>query len=190
GSHAAPEAARPARPDRSRAIRDELRRTYLEMDPRTLAFDRIFFALVMIGDLLRRIPWIREFYTNAGILPNHTVLWRPPVERLFSFFFMSSLPEDAAIWVAICFSCFFCSLIGWRTRLFHVLSFVMTTSLHNRMLFAENWGGVAIGALMIWTVFLPTGRRFSVDAVIASMRARRNETPEDLATGLPPADNT
>src|SRR6185436_6935213 len=60
----------------------------------------------------------------------------------------------------------------------------------NRMLFAENWGGVAIGALMIWTVFLPTGRRFSVDAVIASMRARRNETPEDLATGLPPADNT
>ena len=85
---------------------------------------------------------------------------------------------------------FFCFLIGWRTRLFHVLSFVMTTSLHNRMLFAENWGGVAIGALMVWTVFLPIGRRFSVDAVLASMRARRNETPEELAAGLPPPDNT
>src|SRR5262245_35972803 len=103
---------------------------------------------------------------------------------------MSSLTEESAIWFAICFVCFFFFLIGWRTRLFHVLSFVMTTSLHNRMLFAENWGGVAIGALMIWTVFLPTGRRFSVDAVLASMRARRNETPDDLAKGVPEPDNT
>jgi len=171
-------------------IRKELRRTYFEMDPRTLAFGRIFFALVLIGDLLRRIPWIREFYTNAGVLPNHTVLWRPPVPRLFSFFFMSSLPEEAAIWFVICFFVFFCFLIGWKTRLFHVLAFVMTTSLHNRMLFAENWGGVAIGALMAWTVWMPTGRRFSVDAVLASMRARRDETPADLAAGLPDPDNT
>ena len=92
-------------------------------------------------------------------------------------------PRRRRSWFAICFFCFFCFLIGWRTRLFHVLSFVMTTSLHNRMLFAENWGGVAIGALMVWTVFLPIGRRFSVDAVLASMRARRNETPEQLAAG-------
>jgi predicted DCC family thiol-disulfide oxidoreductase YuxK len=172
------------------AVAKELRHTYFELDPRTLAFGRIFFALVLIGDLLRRIPWLREFYTNAGILPNHTVLWRPPVERLFSLLYMSSLPEESAIWFAICFVCFFCFLIGWRTRLFHVLSFVMTTSLHNRMLFAENWGAVAIGALMAWTLWLPTGRRWSVDAVVASMRARRNETPEDLAAGLPAPDNT
>ncbi|HMF44893.1 MAG TPA: hypothetical protein VKQ32_29675, partial [Polyangia bacterium] len=164
--------------------------TYLELDPRTLGFGRIFFALVLIGDLLRRIPRLREFYTNAGILPNHTVLWRPPVARLFSFFFMSSLPEEAVLWFLVCFICFFFFLIGWRTRVFHVLSFICTTSLHNRMLFAENWGGVAIGALMVWTMFMPTGRRFSVDAVLASMRARRHETPEDLAAGIPPADNT
>jgi len=118
------------------AIKAELSRTYLELDPRTLALGRIFFALVLIGDLLRRIPWIHEFYTNGGVLPNHTVLWRPAAARLFSFFYMSSLPEESAIWFAICFFCFFCFLIGWRTRLFHVLSFVMTTSLHNRMLFA------------------------------------------------------
>jgi predicted DCC family thiol-disulfide oxidoreductase YuxK len=172
------------------AIKAELSRTYLELDPRTLALGRIFFALVLIGDLLRRIPRINEFYTNGGVLPNHTVLWRPAVSRLFSFFYMVSLPEEAAIGFAICFFCFFCFLIGWRTRLFHVLSFVMTTSLHNRMLFAENWGGVAIGALMIWTVFLPMGRRFSVDAVLASMRARRNETPEQLTAGVPEPDNT
>jgi len=163
---------------------------YLEIDPRTLGLGRIFFALVLIGDLLRRIPWLREFYTNAGVLPNHTMLWRPAVARSFSLFFMASLPEEAALGFLVCFVCFFFFLIGWRTRLFHFLSFVCATSLHNRMLFAENWGGVAIGALMVWTVFLPTGRRFSLDAVLASMRARRDETPEELAAGIPPADNT
>ena len=102
GSHAPRGGHRQAKPGGTHAIRKELRHTYFELDPRTLAFGRIFFALVLIGDLLRRIPWLREFYTNAGILPNHTVLWRPPVERLFSFLYMSSLPEESAIWFAIC----------------------------------------------------------------------------------------
>jgi predicted DCC family thiol-disulfide oxidoreductase YuxK len=171
------------------ALAESLRATYLRLDARTLGVGRIVLALVMIGDLVRRVPWLRDFYTNAGLIPNHTVLWRPPMPRIFSFFFMASLQEEAVLWFAICFLCFFFFLIGYRTRLFHVLSFVMTTSLHNRILFAENWGTVAMGALLLWTMFLPTGRRFSVDAVLASLRARPDETPEELAAGVPPRDD-
>ena len=47
-------------------IRKELGRAYFEMDPRTLAFGRIFFALVLIGDLLRRIPRLREFLRTSS----------------------------------------------------------------------------------------------------------------------------
>jgi len=164
------------------------RSTYLRIDPRTLGLGRIGIGLVLLADLARRVPWLETFYSNAGLLPNHTMLWRPPFPRIFSVFFMASQPEEAGVWFAVCFACFFCFLIGYRTRLFHVLSFAMTTSLHNRMLTAENWGGVAIGTLMLWTMFLPLGRRFSVDAVRASLRARTGETPEDLAAGLPAAD--
>ena len=42
---------------------------------------------------------------------------------------------------------------------------------------------------MIWTVFLPLGRRFSVDAIRASLRARPDETPAELAAGVPPPDD-
>lgn len=171
------------------SLREALRDAYLRIDPRTLGLGRIGFALVLLADLARRIPWLRELYSNAGLIPNHTMLWRPPFPRMFSVFFMASLPEESAVWFAVCFVCFFCFLIGYRTRLFHVLSFAMTTSLHNRILIAENWGGVAIGTLMVWTLFLPLGRRFSVDQVVASLRARAHETPRDLAAGLPPADN-
>jgi predicted DCC family thiol-disulfide oxidoreductase YuxK len=159
------------------------------MDPRTLALGRIGLGLVLLGDLLRRVPWLRDLYSNAGVIPNHTVLWRPPFPRIFSLFFMSSLPEESALWFLVCFLCFFCFLVGYRTRLFHVLSFVMMTSLHNRVLQAENWGGVAMAVLMLWTAFLPLGRRFSVDAVLASLRARPDETPEELAAGVPPPDD-
>ncbi|HEY6476315.1 MAG TPA: hypothetical protein VI456_07005, partial [Polyangia bacterium] len=167
---------------------ERLKRTYLQIDLRSLALGRIVFGLVLIGDLLRRVPWLRDFYSNAGLLPNHTVLWRPPFPRIFSFLFMASLPEEAAIWFCIAFVCFFCFTIGYRTRLFHLLSFAMTTSLHNRTIFAENWGVVAMGVLMIWTAFLPLGRRFSVDAIRLSLRARPDETPEQLSAGVPPPD--
>ncbi len=170
------------------ALAEALRRTYLRLDPRSLALGRIGIGLVLIADLLRRIPWLRDFYSNAGLIPNHTVLWRPPFPRLFSIFFMASLPEEAALLFVIAFVCFFCLLIGYRTKLFHVLSFVMTTSLHNRIIFAENWGGVALGVLLVWTAFLPLGRRFSVDSLLASLRARPHETTDELAAGVPPPD--
>jgi predicted DCC family thiol-disulfide oxidoreductase YuxK len=167
---------------------EALRRAYLGIDARSLALGRMAMAVVLIADLLRRVPWLRDFYSNEGLLPNHTVLWRPPVRRMFSVFFMASLPEEAGIWFAIAGVCFFCLLIGWKTRLFHVLSFALATSLHSRILYAENWGAVAVGVLLLWTLFLPLGQRFSVDAVLVSLRARPNETPQQLAAGAPPPD--
>jgi predicted DCC family thiol-disulfide oxidoreductase YuxK len=173
---------------RGAALAGGLRRTYLQLDPRSLGLGRIALGLALLWDLLRRVPVLRDFYSNLGLIPNHTVLWRPPHPRLFSVFFMSSLPEESALWFLFAFACFFCLLIGYRTRLAQVLSFVMATSLHNRILFAENWGAVALAVLMVWTMFLPLGQRFSVDAVRTSLRARRGETPEQLAAGLPPPD--
>ena len=139
-------------------------------------------------DLLRRVPLIRDFYSNLGLLPNHTVLWRPVAPRMFSFLFMASLPEESALWFVIAFVCFLCFTVGYRTRLFQVLSFALTTSLHERIIYAENWGTVVLAELLVWTLFLPLGRRFSVDALRASLRARPQETPEELAAGPPPPD--
>ncbi|HEX2656840.1 MAG TPA: DCC1-like thiol-disulfide oxidoreductase family protein [Polyangia bacterium] len=170
------------------ALVESLRDTYLRIDPRTLGLGRIGLAAVLLIDLVRRLPWLGTFYSNDGLIPNHTMLWRPPFPRIFSVFFMASRPEEAAVWFVVAGLCFFCFLIGYRTRLFHVLSFVMTTSLHNRILMAENWGGVAIGTLMLWTMFLPLGARFSVDAVRASLRSRAGETSDDLKAGVPLPD--
>ena len=64
---------------------------HLTIDARSLALGRIGLALILLFDLLRRIPVLRLFYSNEGLLPNHTLLWRPPTQWMFSFFFMASL---------------------------------------------------------------------------------------------------
>jgi predicted DCC family thiol-disulfide oxidoreductase YuxK len=171
------------------SIGTALRRAYLEIDPRTLGLGRIGLGLLLLMDLLRRVPWLPHLYSNDGLLPNHTLLWRPPTERQFSFFFLASWTDEAAFLFGLCFLVYFCLLIGYRTRLAHFLSFLACISLHNRIQFAENGGAVAMACLVLWTMFLPLDRRFSVDALLASLRAGRGETPQDLAQGLPPPDN-
>jgi predicted DCC family thiol-disulfide oxidoreductase YuxK len=171
------------------SIGTALRRAYLEIDPRTLGLGRIGLGLLLLMDLLRRVPWLPHLYGNDGLLPNHTLLWRPPTERQFSIFFMASWSDEAAVLFVLCFLVYFCLLIGYRTRVAHFLSFLACISLHNRIQFAENGGAVAMACLVLWSMFLPLDRRFSVDAVLASLRARRAETPADLAAGLPPPDD-
>ena len=172
-----------------RKWRDSLARAYLTIDGRSLALFRVMVASLMILDALRRVPWLRDLYSNAGLLPNHTTLWRPPAPRMFSVFFMASRTDEARLLLVVCIVCFFFFLVGWHTRLFQILSLALSASIHNRVLFAENASSVALSLLLFWTLFLPLGRRCSVDALLASLRAGRDEQPRDLAAGrLPPAD--
>ena len=176
-------------PSHPGARRGALVRTYLTIDARSLGLFRVGLGLLLLVDLARRLPDLRDFYTNSGLIPNHTMLWRPQVARLFSVFLPASLGQEVWLTFAVCAFCYVCLLVGWRTRVFQVACFLLATSLHNRVVFVEGWGAIVLGALMAWTLFLPLGRRFSVDAVRASLRARPDETPADLGPErLPPPD--
>src|SRR5690242_1954183 len=131
------------------SIGPALRRAYLEIDPRTMGLGRIGLGLLLLMDLLRRVPWLPHLYGNDGLLPNHTLLWRPPTERQFSVFFLASWTDEAAFLFVLCFLVYFCLLIGYRTRLAHFLSFLACISLHNRIQFAENGGAVAMACLVL-----------------------------------------
>jgi predicted DCC family thiol-disulfide oxidoreductase YuxK len=154
---------------------------YLTADPRSLGLGRIVLALVLLFDLLRRVPVLTLFYSNDGLLPNHTLLWRPPTQWMFSFFFLASLPDEAAVGFVLCGLCYLALLVGWRTRLMQFLALICVLSLHGRVTLLENGGDWMLGELALWTAFLPLGRRFSVDAVRASLRRHPETTSADLA---------
>jgi predicted DCC family thiol-disulfide oxidoreductase YuxK len=166
---------------RWRARRAAFERTYLTIDPRSLGVGRIVLSLILLFDLVHR-AWagITLWYSNEGLLPNHTLLWRPPTQWMFSLFFMASWTDEAVVGFALCGLVYLALLVGWRTRLMQTLAVVAVMSLHSRVPFLENGGDWTLGELALWTAFLPLGRRFSFDAVRASLRRRRETTAAEL----------
>ena len=165
---------------RMRARWPEIRDTYFSFDPRSLGLGRIGLGCLLLYDLWRRVGGIPTWYTNEGLLPNHAVLWRPDGDYVFSFFFAASTRGEVAVLFGLVALVYLCLLVGWHTRLFHILSFYCMVSVHSRGTFLENGGDVALNLLCAWTMFLPMGVRFSVDSVRASMRAFREPAVADL----------
>jgi hypothetical protein len=153
---------------------------YGTFDLRSLGLARIYLGLLLLWDLFRRVPDLPTWYSNDGLLPNHTMLWRPMSEYVFSFLLAASRPEEAAVMFALCVLPFVAFTIGWHTRLAHVLSFACMVSLHDREIFTENGGDCALNLLCFWTMFLPMGARFSVDAVRKSLAAGRERNAGEL----------
>lgn len=183
---AAPDAPAPARQRGARwqAFRAAFIRDYLSIDPRSLGVGRIVLGTLLLVDLLHRASaGIELWYSNLGLMPNHTILWRPPTQWMFSLFFMASWPDEATLGFVLCGLCYLGLLVGWRTRVMQVLSLIAVMSLHSRTTFMENGGDWTLGELTLWTTFLPLGRRFSVDALRDSLRRRKSAetTAADLA---------
>lgn len=145
-----------------------LREAYLVADLRSLALGRIGLASVLLANLVMRALVLRDFYSNDGLLPNHTLLWRPEEWPVFSLLFVASTPAMAAAGFALCGVAFAALLVGYRTRTAQVASYIAVVSLNARSFF--NGGDIVLCELALWSMFLPVGRRWSVDAALDRRR--------------------
>src|SRR5262245_61360335 len=80
----------------SSRIYERFRQIYLTADVRSLAAGRIALALVLLRDLVGRWMQLELWYTNDGIIPNHTLLCRPSWDRVFLPFYLASYLYVAA----------------------------------------------------------------------------------------------
>jgi len=159
---------------------DFIQARYFTADARFLAAFRIGFGSLLTWDCWRRFDGAREYYSNEGFLPNHFSLFRPMGDGVFSFLHAFSTLTEVRLVMLLMLGVFVCFTVGYRTRLAHVLAFISITSLDARDLFVENGGDVLVNLMTFLTLFLPLGKRFSVDAVIASLRSRKETSPEAL----------
>jgi Vitamin K-dependent gamma-carboxylase len=174
----------------AKRLGDHLVRTYLTADLRSLAAGRIVLALVLLLDLGKRWVQLGTWYTNDGLVPNHTLLWRPSFGHVFSFFYMASYAHEAIAGFIVCALAYVALLLGVRTKLAQVVSMICVLSLHGRLLLFDNGGDVVLGLLCVWTTFLPTGRVWSVDAVLARRQAPFQPRWADAtATPVPGSDS-
>jgi hypothetical protein len=159
-----------------------VREIYLTADPRSLGAFRITLALVLLSDLARRWTELEFWYVNSGLLPNHTLLWRPPAQHLFSLLFSVSHLGEARFAFALCGLVYLAFLFGYRTRWVHFFALIARVSLNSRLAVLENGGDMVMNLLCLLSLPLPLGARFSLDAIA---RARREQRRAGVAEPFP-----
>jgi hypothetical protein len=164
-----------------------IREYYCVMEPRTAGLFRWVLGFLCGADLIRHWVEARWFYSNAGVLTNHFHLYRPSSDYNFSVFHAFSSLEEVHVAFALALFCHLCFMIGWHTKLFSILSFLIVTSLDNRLVMVENGGYIVVNLIVGYAMFLPAGRRFSVDALLRSYRERKEQTVADLNERYRPA---
>lgn len=144
------------------------------VDRRTLALFRVSLATVTVCDLVARLCNVRSFYTDFGVLPRDALIQSGETWRL-SLHLANGETWFQALLISVQAALAFMVLVGHRTRLATLLTFVLLGSLHNRNPLVLTGGDNLLMCLWFWALFLPWHSRFSVDAA--------------LSTREPPAEN-
>lgn len=153
---------------------------YCQLDPRTAGIFRIVIGFLAAAHAARHWQVAQRFYSNEGVLTNHYHLFKPSSGYNFSIFHSFSTLGEVHVAFALTMICHLLMMVGYRARLFTFLSFILVTSLDNRLVMVENGGYVVVNLSLFYASFLPVDRRFSVDALLRSFRERKEQTAADL----------
>ncbi len=140
---------------------------YLSCDLRALALMRIAVAAILMADLTIRLGDLEAFYSNTGAVPLTMVY-----EHLWNDYFVS-LHAISGLWqvqLLLFLFAYFCAamvFIGYRSRLFTVLSWFMLLSLHNRNTLILQGGDDLLRMVLFWAMFIPWGARYSCDSLLS-----------------------
>jgi hypothetical protein len=141
---------------------------YLMFDIRALALMRVCVAIVILLDLSVRVSDLEAFYANSGAVPMSMVLEHTWNKFFISFHAMNGMWQFQLVLFIINYFFAAMLLIGYRTRLFTVLSWLMMLSLHNRNTLILQGGDDLLRMVLFWGMFIPWGARYSCDALLGS----------------------
>jgi len=143
-------------------------------DLRSLALLRIGTALIIIYDLINRSLYLSAHYTDAGILPRKAIMKDGTNFFYASFHLMSGdgFVQATLFFIAGLFA--IALLLGYRTKLMTIVSWLMLLSLYNRCSIIVYGGDTLLLLILFWGMFLPLGARWSLDSVLAKNLAKQS----------------
>ncbi|RTQ46625.1 hypothetical protein EJV47_21840 [Hymenobacter gummosus] len=129
-----------------------------------MALLRMAVAAVVLLDLAIRSTDLEAHYTNLGVLPLYVLFERAWNPYEFSVHTSSGLWQVQALLFLTAAGCAVGLLLGWRTRLMTVLSWMLLVSVQNRNPMIVQGGDDLLRMLLFWGIFLPWGRVWAKDA--------------------------
>ncbi len=134
-------------------------------DLRTLALFRVGLGALLLVDLALRARDLTAHYTDAGILPRAALLDTLSVGS-FSLHLLNGTVAFQVMMFIVAAVFALMLMLGSRTRLATIASWVLLLSLQNRNPQILSAGDSLILLLSFWSMFLPLGARYSVDAAL------------------------
>lgn len=126
------------------------------IDLRSLAAFRIAAGAVVCVDALTRLPFLTEFYTEAG------PVYLSPVEHtLFGLVGEAWWP---ALWLTVLFVAGALLCVGRWTRVANAVCWALLFDLHRRNPHVIDGGDNFLQHMLFWSLFLPLGAYGSLDA--------------------------
>lgn len=156
-------------------------KSVITLDLRAIALLRISIAIVLFADLFIRVSDLKAFYTDEGVLPLEVLfryLWD---HSYFSIFTSTNNYYLQIILFVIYFICIFCLLIGYKTKVFTILTWIFLASIHSRNPLILQGGDHFLRLIVFWAIFLPWGYLFSVDSY-KNIAIRRTYSFRSMAT--------
>jgi hypothetical protein len=140
------------------------------VDLRSLAAFRIGVGVLLLIDLLFRSLGLSAYFTDEGVLPRVARINLFDLDEKFRFVDTWSLHMasgqawfQALLMIIAAFSAV-ALLIGFRTRLAVIASWVLLVSLDARNPMILNSGDILLRTMLFWSLFLPLGASCSIDA--------------------------
>lgn len=160
--------------------RDELRSVVhagyaartLGIDLRSLAAFRIAAGLLLLVDLFFRAGYLGAFYTDLGVLPRvarielYERVDASGMRHTWSLNMASGEWWAQAVLMSATAACALALLVGYRTRLATLGSWILLSSLDSRNPMIMDSGDTLLRCLLFWLMFAPSGAVASVDSYL------------------------
>ena len=132
-------------------------------DLRSLAALRIGVALVLILDLCQRASDLEAHYSDFGVAPRSLVIDNLDSRWFVSLHLLSGAWQVQALLFLLAGVLAGALLIGYRTGIATVGSWILCVSLNARNFHVVGGGDMLLRAVLFWSMFLPLGAYYSVD---------------------------
>jgi len=151
----------------------ERARLLVGIDLRSLALLRITAAVFLLIDLADRARLLITNYTDAGAHPRAVALTYYQYGLPSLHLMAGSARVQLALFVLAGIAAALLA-VGWRTWIATFVSWYLLGSLHARNELVLDGGDYVLRHLLFWSLFLPLGARWSLDA-----RGRPERRPGD-----------
>tara|TARA_B100002052_G_scaffold299190_1_gene336270 strand:+ start:7433 stop:9370 length:1938 start_codon:yes stop_codon:yes gene_type:complete len=137
--------------------------SWFTVDSRSLGIFRILIGWVCTIDIIRRWNYIDVFYSNSAIQTKSASQFL----NIFNLIGNDSFSIKILFIIGIFFAISF--MIGYRTKISHIVTSIIIISLHGQVEVIANSGDTFLNCILIWTLFLPLNKSLSIDALINNL---------------------